>query len=107
MSEKKSPLTRLVLFVISLSVAGTLVAGVYCFAVDQLHQNVVQPENVYVSQCELTCYDKKTICIGEKRRQCEKDYSYLGNSAVLYCEERYGEYCYKTLDACISECEVR
>jgi len=46
MSEMKSPLARLVLFMVCLSVAGVFVAGVHYVTVDQPRQQVLQaPEN--------------------------------------------------------------
>ena len=105
MSERKSPLARLVLFIVILSVAGTLVAGVFCFAVDHALQDVVQPKNEYISNCEGKCYAESWQCDADAKRQCTKDYSYLGDSAVKYCVEKYYEVCYKSTNSCLWHCE--
>lgn len=45
--EKRSPLARLVVFMVCLSIAGSVVAGVHYFAVDLPAQKVVQvPQNI-------------------------------------------------------------
>jgi len=80
MSETQSPLTRLVLFMICLSVAGSFTAGVHYFAVDlPQQQNVKAPSN----GCMYT--------YGE----CTNDY--INNRWVSLC-------CYK--DCCTSTAEM-
>ncbi|AGB03403.1 hypothetical protein [Methanoregula formicica] len=45
--EGKSPVARLVLFMVCLSVAGAFVAGLHYYTVDLPQQNAVQaPENI-------------------------------------------------------------
>lgn len=45
-SEKKSPLARLVLFMVCLSIAGVLVSGAYVSLIEQPHrQSLTAPEN--------------------------------------------------------------
>jgi len=47
MSETKSPLARLVLFMICLSIAGAFVAGVHYLAIDLPQQKSVTPPSNY------------------------------------------------------------
>jgi hypothetical protein len=57
-TSPESPLTRLVLFIVVLAIAGTFVAGIHFFAVDLPAQKTIQaPENLV--QCTtITCLPK-------------------------------------------------
>ena len=56
--SQKSPLTRLVLFMVCLSIAGSIVAGAHYFAVDLPQQKAVQaPSNSPSDNCQ-ECYDR-------------------------------------------------
>jgi len=89
MSEKKSPLARLVLFMVCLSVAGAVVSGVYTFAVEQpQQQSVTAPTNYDIRQytaCREACYDTtgysiypfdpvKTAAYNECTRACRQQF---------------------------------
>ena len=57
--EGKTPLTRLVLFMVCLSFAGAFVAGLQYYAVDLPQQNAVKvPENTSPSAMQQKCIDK-------------------------------------------------
>ena len=56
MSEMQSPLARLVLFMIFLSVAGALIAGMHYLVIDKPSQDAVeQPLNDLHSYCIKAC----------------------------------------------------
>jgi hypothetical protein len=60
--SQKSPLARLVLFIVCLSIAGSIIAGVYYFAIGLPQQNTLQaPEN---SACADTCRIQFNACAG-------------------------------------------
>ena len=80
---QKSPLARLVLFIVCLSIAGSIIAGVHYFAIDLPQQNALQaPENsagkyacadncrVQFNACAGTCGDNE-LC----RALCNQVYS--------------------------------
>ena len=77
-SPEISPLARLVLFMVCLSIAGTAVAGVHYYAVDLPQQESVQvPDNKMVlgSGCEIckaNCAGKTDIwnCLQECELVC-------------------------------------
>ncbi len=53
-SSQESPLTRLVLFIVYLAMAGSFVAGLHYLAVDlPAQKNVVAPTN-YVMDCNIS-----------------------------------------------------
>ena len=79
MSEKKSPLARLVLFMVCLSVAGAFVSGVYTFAVEQpQRQSVTAPTNLDViiyQECVTKCIDPvKNVADRQCLRACDRYY---------------------------------
>jgi hypothetical protein len=85
-SETKSPLARLVLFMICLSVAGIFVSGVYTFTAGPQQQSVTAPENSADSpqfeHCMDVCdsrYDSRTHEGSEQLRNCQQT-----------CYEKYG-----------------
>ena len=85
MSESThSPLARLVLFMICLSVAGTFVAGAHYDAVDLPQQELQPPQNM----------DDQTRCIVDN---CELVCEYWYTTAKFVCERRY--------DSCVKDCE--
>jgi len=56
MSEKPSPLARLVLVMICLSIAGSIVAGAHYYVVDLPQQKALQaPTNTACGDCTRTC----------------------------------------------------
>lgn len=58
MRETKSPLTRLVLFMIALSVAGSVLAGIHYYAVDLPQQKSAQaPANTMSAPAFGACFD--------------------------------------------------
>jgi hypothetical protein len=58
-----SPLTRLVLFTVCLSIAGTFVAGAHYVTVDLPQQNVLQaPANTDPGSCFLECASTARAC---------------------------------------------
>ena len=86
MSEMKSPLASLVLVMVCLSITGTLVAGVYWYAVDLPQQKTTVPVN---------------IGLDDAHRQC------MANCKVQHCISYiFGESpgCDATYDTCLAEC---
>jgi hypothetical protein len=83
--KTESPLARLVLFMVCLSVAGSIVAGAYYYAVDLPQQQDVQvPRNdcsyqvgwnlwFSTSLSQMWCYCSTTCC-PEGRTQCKTVY---------------------------------
>ncbi|PKL70477.1 MAG: hypothetical protein CVV30_03735 [Methanomicrobiales archaeon HGW-Methanomicrobiales-1] len=79
-----SPLARLVLFMICLSVAGTCIAGVHYYAVDlPQQQNLQAPANTLMT-CSQYCdaqyypcipYCKKSSDINSCRNDCLTEYN--------------------------------
>ena len=64
MSEMKSPLARLVLFMVFLSLLGVFAAGGSLYAIGPQHKDVQPPENSevgYVRSCVDECMDKHCI----------------------------------------------
>ncbi|MHB8164090.1 MAG: hypothetical protein ACYDDV_07035 [Methanoregula sp.] len=61
-SHERSPLARLVLFIICLSIAGSFIAGIHYLAIDlPAQKNVQAPENGRgMAPCLESCYD--TYC---------------------------------------------
>ena len=61
--KEKSPLACLVLFIIGVSVLGTILAGAHYFAIDlPKQQNVNAPKNSYDLPCHQACFDIITKC---------------------------------------------
>lgn len=57
--SERSPLARLVLFMICLSIFGSVVAGVHYYAVDLPIQNAMQaPANSVTEKCKEDCADQ-------------------------------------------------
>ena len=92
----KSQLARLVLFTVCVSIAGSLMAGTYYFAVDLPQQKAVHaPQNSGSdnSFCNDECTQEMYICIRNcpadilNRKQCSQE-----------CGSKYGE--------CQSECDT-
>jgi hypothetical protein len=61
-SETKSSLARLVLFMVCLSVAGVFVSGVYTYTVELPQKSLTAPENAYdmykMNDCLKECNEK-------------------------------------------------
>jgi hypothetical protein len=63
---RRSPLARLVLFIIGLSIAGSILAGVHWFAVDLPAEQYLQaPQNSNAPECKVPYYQ----CI----RNCQQN----------------------------------
>ena len=93
MSDTQSPITRLVLFIVCLAIAGTFVAGVHYFAIDLPQQNALQaPENLFSPGGSCACDQElascKSTCTGG---MFNEDY---------YCEME----CWVTYRACQTQC---
>ncbi len=62
LSESKSPLARLVLFMVCLSIAGVFVSGVYTYTVELPQKSLTAPENAYdmykMNDCLKECNEK-------------------------------------------------
>ncbi|MFA5268088.1 MAG: hypothetical protein WC379_08945 [Methanoregula sp.] len=77
MPEAKSPLARLVLFMVCLSIAGSFAAGIHYYIVDLPAQASLQaPTNEY--DCE--CYSEYTACLAP----CRGAGNYAGCGAACY-----------------------
>lgn len=69
----KSPLTRLVLFMICLAIAGSFVAGVHYFAVDLPQQKVPEaPANgmITTGECRIHLVYCQATCDSTRRAGC-------------------------------------
>lgn len=76
MSEMKSPLARLVLFMVCLSVAGALIAGVHYLVVDKPLQDAVKPPSNDYSACSENCYKDYLSCTRwGARNECDGEYT--------------------------------
>ena len=62
LSESRSPLARLVLFMVCLSIAGVFVSGVYTYTVELPQKSLTAPENAYdmykMNDCLKECNEK-------------------------------------------------
>jgi hypothetical protein len=83
--QEKSPLARLVLFMVCLSVAGSILAGGYWFAAGLPQQQEVQaPHN---EDCSATCLENYNQCAGDCRRGgCTTSEGGLCSRAYEKCE---------------------
>jgi hypothetical protein len=106
MSELSSPLARLVLFMIVLSVAGSLVAGLQYFIVDIPRQNamLLPPGNDGSSSCVQDCYTQEWICSEGAMVHCIGETSRWGSSTQ--CEIKYREACADATYPCIKSCPI-
>ena len=85
-----SPLTRLVLFIVCLAIAGSFVAGLHFLAVDlPAQKNVVAPTNNDNFQCQLT------------RTNCGSD---CGHNAIKISKEEGMDAAQKYYDDCREKC---
>ncbi|MCK9579989.1 MAG: hypothetical protein M0Q92_06000 [Methanoregula sp.] len=86
----KSPLARLILFMVCLSIAGTIVAGAHYYAVDLPQQaNLQAPTNAD----DCGCYYEYTACLAP----CRGSGAYAGCGATCYpaylvCQEGCGRF---------------
>lgn len=56
LSSERSPLARLVLFIVCLSIAGTVIAGMHYYAIDLPQQKALTaPANADRTDCEKSC----------------------------------------------------
>lgn len=75
MASPKSPLARIVLFMVCLSIAGTIVSGVHYFMVDLPHQNAMQaPENRIEIGCYARCMNGYDPCMRDPGSACLDTY---------------------------------
>lgn len=107
--DEKSPLARLVVVMVCLSVAGTFVAGLHYYAVDLPQQNAVQvPGNADTDDVKTLCYRAFV--------DCQANCPYVGSK---YECDRYCD-CYENacnadndriikglMHSCVMEGEVR
>ena len=86
MSEMKSPLTRLVLFMVCLSVAGALIAGVHYLVIEKpLRDTVKEPANDYRPYCMESCYNEYSACMEWKWVKKTAQEKALCESALYVC----------------------
>lgn len=95
MSETQSPLSRLVLFIVGLAIAGSIVAGVHYFVIDLPQQNAMQPptnDSPWPNEnpCKFKCNAEQNSC-----RWQDSMYNTTQNSEQL-CRAQYY--------ACVSKC---
>ena len=83
--SQNSPLARLVLFLICLSLVGTLVAGVYWYAVALPQQKTLAPVNgrpgIDPIPCQQTCYSRHCIPLTAEQPLCDVGYP----ACLAYC----------------------
>jgi len=89
MSELKSPLARLVVFMVFLSVAGAFIAGVHYLVIDKPSQDAVKPPSNDYSSCSDGCYTSYVSC---KRwgnpEECESEYTQCRTGCYYEYEHR-------------------
>lgn len=86
----RSPLGRLVFFMVCLSVAGGIVAGAHYTFVDLPQQNAMHaPRNSGENACGAACSDAYTACTG-------------GCSGDRGCNDA----CYQVVEACANSCGI-
>jgi len=73
MSEMRSPLARLVVFMVFLSVAGAFVAGVHYLVIDKPSQDAVKPPSNDYRACSKACDKSYISCMvsGTANKECE------------------------------------
>ena len=60
--KETTPFACLVVFIIVVSIVGSILAGAHYFAVDLPKQQITAPENSLDNQCQLVCYNTYTGC---------------------------------------------
>lgn len=89
MSEITSPLARLVVFMVCLSVAGTFIAGLHYLAIDKPSQDTTeQPLNELGADCGESCILNRNACLNSPMSLNAMDES--------LCESGY--------QACLKDC---
>ncbi|MDO9550060.1 MAG: hypothetical protein Q7J03_03720 [Methanoregula sp.] len=86
-NDPQSPITRLIVFIVCLALAGSFVAVIHYFAVDLPQQNAIQaPENrgIELTSCQQGCIDAREVCLNS----CSAD------TCVLQCQSAAGA-CYQ------------
>ena len=94
MSELKSPLARLVVFMVCLSIVGALGTGIYWYAVDRQ-----SPDAIRVPTNEVNIY-----CMNN----CQFDAEWCSNSCGLPGDTDFGlclDRCLNELETCERRCE--
>jgi len=97
--SQKSPLFRLILFIVCLSIAGSFVAGVHYFTVEFPQQNNVQePGNSYcLGICQDDCKDAEHSCKQSGSGNCIAESQTCMNTCIMECA------CSDCKDACLSD----
>jgi hypothetical protein len=76
-SNERSPLARLVLFLVCLSLVGMLAAGAYWYVVDLPQQNARVPVNSVPgmsSQCERNCFVTHCVLNNPRQPECDRHF---------------------------------
>jgi len=61
-SSGRSPLARLVLFIVCLSIAGSIAAGIHWFVIDAPQQNALLQPPTNSDSCSGVCHMQATDC---------------------------------------------
>jgi hypothetical protein len=62
-SSGRSPLARLVLFIVCLSIAGGIVAGAHWYVIDAPQQNALLQPPTNTDTCEGACHMQSNDCV--------------------------------------------
>ena len=60
--KETTPFACLVVFIVGVSVLGSILAGAHYFAIDLPKQQITVPENSLDNQCQLVCYNTYSGC---------------------------------------------
>jgi hypothetical protein len=98
----QSPLARFIVFMVMLSVAGSILAGFHYYAVDLPQQKDLRPpSNMGLVACHDKCYQEERACQGK----CEGPYeekacSDKSSECFQQCENDYRASCMACHRAC-------
>jgi hypothetical protein len=104
MSEPQSPLTRLVLFIVCLAIAGSIIAGAHYFTIDlPAQKNAQAPSNLFgfggscLSECNSGCSEAFDACVEQRlmdERKCRNTHLECGRQCTITC----------ACDICTTDC---
>ena len=103
----QSPLARLVLFMVVLSVAGSILAGFHYYAVDLPQQQVKQPpqnQQGPLTDCYAKCYSDEDLCT--RPATSLKEYDQCAETRLactMRCDDTFREACQTCHRSCGSD----